>query len=66
MAITLMDIARESVQPLKHALASTFRDPVESRFTDLVRSIDARGDEGIGTPIAELGAAIGRRFDFQI
>lgn len=66
MAITLMDVARESLRPIRQALGFPRPDAEDSRFADLVRTVDARGEEGIGTPITDFGAAVGRRFDFQI
>ena len=66
MVITFMDIARESLRPIRQALGSARLHAEDSRFTDLGRAVDARGDDGIGTPIDEFGAAVGRRFDFQI
>ena len=66
MEISFMDMARESLRSIRRALVAAWPDANGPRFTDLVRAVDARGHEGIGTPITDFGAAIGRRFDFQI
>lgn len=66
MAITFMDIARESLRPIKRALGSARLDAVDPRFADLGRIAESRGDDGIGTPIDDFNLAIGRRFDLHI
>ncbi len=66
MAITFMDFARESLRPIRQALGSGWPDAKDSRFADLGRTVEDRGNDGIGTPIDDFVAAIGRRFDFQI
>ncbi|MCH8183643.1 MAG: hypothetical protein IIB66_13540 [Proteobacteria bacterium] len=66
MAITFMDIARESLRPIRQALGAARPRAEDSRYADLVRAVEARGDDGIGTPIAASEAAVGRRFDFHV
>ncbi len=66
MVITFMDIARESLRPLRQALGSARPDAEDSRFADLGRKYEARDDDGIGTPIDDFERAVGRRFDFLI
>lgn len=74
MVITFMDIARESLRPIRQALGSARPDAPDSRpdsgedsrFANLSRNFEARVDDGIGTPIDDFKAAVGRRFDFRI
>ena len=66
MVITLSEFAREALRPLKRGLEARSPRPVNSRFADLVRAVDARGMDGVGTPIADFVGTIGRRLDFQI
>lgn len=66
MAITIMDIAWESLRPIRRALATTRPDAEALTFGELVRAADARRNEGIGTPITDIGAVSGRRFDFRV
>ncbi len=70
MVITFMDFARESLRPIRQALGSARPDAPDSRedsrFANLSRNFEARVDDGIGTPIDDFKAAVGRRFDFQI
>ncbi len=65
MAITFMDIARESLRPLRQALGSA-PDAEDSRFADLGRTVEAGVGDGIGTPIDDFAAVVGRRFDFHV
>ena len=66
MAITFMDIARESLRPIRQALGSARPDAETSRDADLGRIVEDRGNDGIGTPIDDFASGIGRRYDFQI
>lgn len=66
MEITFMDMARESLRPIVRALGAGRPGAEDSRFADRGRNFEARGHDGIGTPIDDIDAAIGRRFDFQI
>lgn len=66
MAITLKDIAWESLRPLRQVLIPPRPGQAGTRFAEMVRVADARGSDGIGIPIPDLTAAVGRRIDFQI
>ena len=66
MKISFWGMVRESLRSIRQALVAARPDANGPRFADVVRAVDARGHEGIGTPITDFGAAIGRRFDFQI
>ena len=66
MEITFMDMAREGLRPIVRALGSGRPGAEDSRFADRGRNFEARGHDGIGTPIDDFDAAVGRLYDFQV
>lgn len=60
MVVSFLDLARESLRSIRRVLAVVWPDASGPGFADLIGAVDARGHEGIGTPITDFGAAIGR------